>query len=113
MTPRPLAALDQVLEWEAEPDDVLRAAVSALVEESEIVWAGISFLEQGDLVLGPAAGEPDEKRRQCVQITYQGEPVGELSVDGETDRELLERVAALLSTHALVGWDTGGERWEP
>jgi len=111
--PRTLAALDRVLERGAEPDDVLRAAVSALVAEPEIVWAGIAFLEQGDLVLGPVAGEPDETRRRCVPITYQGEPVGELCVDGDTDRELLERVAALLSTHALIGWDTGGERWEP
>ncbi len=113
MIPRTFAALDQALEREAEPDDVLRAAVSALVEEPQIAWAGIAFLEQGDLVLGPVAGEPDEKRRQCVEITYRGEPVGELCIDGDTDRELLERVAALLSTHALIGWDTGGERWEP
>ncbi len=113
MTTRALEALDRMLQGDGEPDDVLRAAVSALVGEPGIVWAGIAFLEQGDLVLGPVAGEPDEKRRRCVPITYQGEPVGELCVDGDTDRELLERVAALLSTHALIGWDTGGDRWEP
>ncbi|MBA3376169.1 MAG: hypothetical protein ACR2M2_03870 [Gaiellaceae bacterium] len=108
-----LETLERVLECDGEPDDVLRAVVSALVVEPGIVWAGIAFVERGDLVLGPVAGEAEEKRRQCVQITYQGEPVGELWIDGEADRELLQRVAALLSTHALVGWDTGGQGWEP
>jgi GAF domain-containing protein len=32
---------------------------------------------------------------------------------GEADREFLEHVAALLSPHCLLGWDTGGEPWEP
>ena len=108
-----LETLERVLEGDGEPDDVLRAAVSALVGEPGIVWAGIALLEQGDLLLGPVAGEPEEKRRACVPIAYQGEPVGELRVDGEADPELLERVAALLSSYALIGWDTRGERWEP
>ena len=108
-----LERLERVLEGDGEPDDVLRAAVSALVGEPGIVWAGIALLEQGDLVLGPVAGEPEEKRRLCVPIAYQEEPVGELWVDGEADPELLERVAALLSAYALIGWDTRGERWEP
>ena len=35
---------------------------------------------------------------------------GELSAE---DREFLERVAAIVSPYALVGWDTGGEEWAP
>jgi len=113
MTTRALEALDRMLQGDGEPDDVLRAAVSALVGEPGIVWAGIAFLEQGDLVLGPVAGKPEEKRRQCIPIVYQGESVGELWIDGEADRELLQRVAGILSAHALIGWDTGGQGWEP
>ena len=30
-----------------------------------------------------------------------------------SDHAFLERVATLVSAHAMVGWDTGGERWEP
>jgi putative methionine-R-sulfoxide reductase with GAF domain len=46
--------------------------------------------------------------------------VGEIDIDsdepaafGEADRAFLERVATLISPHALTGWDTGGEAWEP
>ncbi len=47
-------------------------------------------------------------------MTWQGERIAELAVDGATaaDRGLLERVAVLVSGHCLVGWDTGGEPWE-
>ncbi|MDQ3671957.1 MAG: hypothetical protein M3364_05905 [Actinomycetota bacterium] len=106
-------ALERLLETDAEPDDVLRDAISMLIEEPGIAWAGIAFVEQGALVLGPVAGKPDEARRRRVPITYQGESVGELWLDGEADRVLLERVAQRLSALVLVGWDTGGEDWGP
>ncbi|MGH3012808.1 MAG: GAF domain-containing protein [Gaiellaceae bacterium] len=55
-----------------------------------------------------------------VPIAYEGRVVGEIDVDsdvpaafGPEDRELLERVALLISPHCLVGWDTGGEAWSP
>ena len=31
---------------------------------------------------------------------------------GGGDRAFLERVAAAISEHCLVGWDTGGVEWE-
>ena len=38
----------------------------------------------------------------------------ELAVDGPPDDlAFLERVALLVSGHCLVGWDTGGESWDP
>lgn len=53
-----------------------------------------------------------------VPISYQGRVVGEIDIDsdepaafGEADRTLLERVATLVSHHALVAWDTGGLSW--
>lgn len=108
-----LEALERILDGGGEPDDVLRSTVRVLAEEPGISWAGIAFLEEGELVLGPAAGEPDEARRARVPVTFQGAPVGELWIDGEEEPALLERIADLVSAHVLIGWDTRGEGWEP
>jgi len=55
-----------------------------------------------------------------VPIHYEGLVVAEIDIDsdrpaafGPADRAFLETVAALLGPHCLVGWDTGGEPWEP
>jgi len=54
-----------------------------------------------------------------VPIVYDTLVVAEIDIDsdepaafGEDDREFLERVAAAISEHCLVGWDTGGVEWE-
>jgi hypothetical protein len=39
--------------------------------------------------------------------------VGELWADGDVEREDLEQIAVLIGPHVLIGWDTGGEVWEP
>jgi putative methionine-R-sulfoxide reductase with GAF domain len=106
-------AIERVVVSGAEPDDVLRAVLAELVRRPEIDWAGILFLERGDLVLGPEAGDAQPTERTRVRISYQGAVVGELAVDGVADVVSLERVAELISTHVLLGWDTGGEPWEP
>jgi hypothetical protein len=108
-----LHALDVVLEQGGEPDDVLRSVVAVLVGAAEIDWAGIAFHEKDDLVLGPEAGEPDEVRRIRVPVIFHGGEVGELWVDGDADRGLLGEVAVRVAPYVLIGWDTGGERWEP
>jgi len=108
-----LEELDRLLDHDGEPDDVLRNAVSMLVGEPEIVWAGIAFLDEGTLVLGPWAGEPDESRRVRVPIVFQESDVGELWVDGGAEPSVLEQVAHRLSGHVLIGWDTRGEAWDP
>lgn len=113
MSTRALEALDRVLSRGGEPDDVLRATVEILIREPGITWAGIAFLEDGDLVGGPESGTADVGRRIRVPIAYEGRPVGELAVDGEAEWAFLERVALLVSAHALIGWDTRGEAWEP
>jgi len=110
---RALEALDRILNRGGEPDDVLRSAVSVLAEDPGIVWAGIAFLDEGTLALGPTAGEPDDSRRMRVPIVFQGSSVGELWVDGGAERAFLQRVATLLSAHVLIGWDTRGEAWDP
>ncbi len=113
MSARTLEELDRILDRGGEPDDALRTAVSMLADEPGITWAGIAFLDEGALALGPAAGEPDERHRISIPITFQGSNVGELWVDGSAERPFLEGVAALLSAHVLIGWDTSGEAWEP
>jgi hypothetical protein len=106
-------AVDRILNRGGDADDVLRAVVRMLVERGGCVWAGISFVEGDSVAQGPAAGEPDEERRSTTPVLYRGEQVGELAVDGPGDPELLERLAVLVSAHVLLGWDTGGERWQP
>ena len=55
-----------------------------------------------------------------VPVRYDDIVVAEIDIDsdepaafGDADRGFLERVAELLSPHCLLGWDTGGEPWEP
>ena len=77
-------------------------------------YAGIAFVEDGGLVLGPEAGERTADHA-VFPVSYQGAKVAELRVarPEEADRAFLERVATLVSAHCLVGWDTGGEGWAP
>ena len=63
---------------------------------------------------------PSTRSEIVVPIVYEGRVVGEIDIDsderaafGDADRAHLERVVVLISPHCLVGWDTGGERWQP
>lgn len=109
----PLAAIDAALEASADADDALRETVRILAAQPGVSWAGVAFVETTGLVLGPSAGTPDAARRTLVTVCYKDETVGELQVDGEADRALLQAVADRISAHVLLGWDTGGEGWEP
>ena len=50
-----------------DADDVLRGVVGRLVAGG-YAWAGIFFLEDGALALGPEAGTPDKSQRTQVPI---------------------------------------------
>ncbi len=110
-----LEAIDRILNRGGDADDILRQVVATLHERAGYAWSGIFFLEDGKLTLGPQAGTPDETRRTSVPVTWQGDRIAELAVDAapDEDRSFLERIALLVSGHCLVGWDTGGETWEP
>jgi L-methionine (R)-S-oxide reductase len=61
---------------------------------------------------------PSTRSEIVVPIAFEDRVVGEIDIDsdepaafGEADRIYLERVAVLISPHALVGWDTGGRSW--
>jgi L-methionine (R)-S-oxide reductase len=61
---------------------------------------------------------PSTRSEIVVPIAYEGRVVGEIDIDSDrpaafadADRVFLERVAALISQHCLVAWDTGGVAW--
>lgn len=108
-----LREIERVLAESDDADEALRETVRILAAEPGVVWAGIAFAEDGELILGPQAGTADPTRRIAVPVVWEGATVGEVRVDGETDEDALTRVAALVSSHVLLGWDTGGETWEP
>ena len=108
-----LDSLEGLLGGSEDADDALRQTVARLAVEPGVSWAGVAFSDAGTLTLGPSAGEPDPERRLRSPVLFQGETVGELWVDGELDPAVLERVASLIAAHVLIGWDTGGEAWDP
>jgi hypothetical protein len=109
-----LEAIERILNRSDDADEVLRDVVAVL--HSNYSWAGISFVEEGELVLGPALGEQTVEPTR-IPITYESNVVAELGVIADEidarDRAFLERVAVLIAPHCLVGWDTGGEAWSP
>jgi hypothetical protein len=95
-----------------DADDLLRRAVSELAARDDCSWAGIYFVEEENLVLGPEAGTPEPERRMTVPVVWRETRVAELAADGGVDQSELERVAASIADLCLVGWDTGGEVWQ-
>ncbi|HEY1565092.1 MAG TPA: hypothetical protein VGF72_10450 [Gaiellaceae bacterium] len=95
-----------------DADELLRRAVSELAAREECAWAGIFFVEDDNLVLGPEAGSPDPGRRTTVPVVWRGTRVAELAADGAVTAGELETVAAGIADLCLVGWDTGGEVWQ-
>jgi hypothetical protein len=106
-----LEAVDRILNRGGDADDVLHAVVGTLVERGGCAWAGIFFVEERELVLGPQAGEPRPDARTQIPVVFKGDRVAELAADGCGDRTFLERVALVVSPYCLVGW-TGGIPWE-
>jgi hypothetical protein len=97
----------------SDADDLLRRAVADLAVREDCAWAGVFFVEGDALVLGPEAGAPDPAHRTAVPVSWHGTRVAELAADGAIERTRLEAVAAEIADLCLVGWDTGGEAWQP
>jgi len=95
-----------------DADDLLRRAVAELAGREDCSWAGIYFVEEDSLVLGPEAGTPAPERRRTVPVLWRETRIAELAADGEVEQTELEAVAAGIADLCLVGWDTGGTVWE-
>jgi hypothetical protein len=95
-----------------DADEQLRQTVSKIAAREDCAWAGIYFVEEDRLVLGPEAGAPDPERRTTVPVLWRDTRVAELAADGAVDAAELEAVAAGIADLCLVGWDTGGEVWQ-
>jgi hypothetical protein len=109
---RALEAVDEILSRGDDTDDLLRTVVDTLVAEGTCRWAGLYFVEGGELVLGPRAGSPEPETPTRTPVVYEGTRVADLVTGGCDDRDFLGRVAELISVHCLVGWDTGGVPWD-
>jgi hypothetical protein len=96
----------------ADADELLRKAVADLAAREDCIWAGIYFVEDDSLVLGPESGRPDPDRRAMVPVVWRDTRVAELAADGDVEPAELEAVAAEIADLCLVGWDTGGELWQ-
>jgi hypothetical protein len=115
-----LATIARAIEHEPEADEILRQAVVVLYEWTTGVRSvAVAFVEDGVLTAGPVAGAAiAETPAVTIPVLYERRPVAELWIDSELeaddrDRAFLHRVSQLLSPYCLVGWDTGGEAWEP
>jgi hypothetical protein len=113
-------AVETIIAHEPEADQILREAVVALYERiPDVRSVAVAFVENGQLAPGPIAGDPISGTPPVTEaVLYERRPVAELWIAGgglpdEGDRKLLVRVCELLSPYCLVGWDTGGEAWEP
>jgi hypothetical protein len=95
-----------------DADEQLRQTVAELAAREGCSWAGIYFVEEESLVLGPEAGTPDPERRSAVPVLWRGTRVAELAADGDVAQADLEAIAAGIADLCLVGWDTGGQVWE-
>jgi hypothetical protein len=115
-----LETIARAIDHEPEADEILRQAVVVLYEWTTGVRSvAVAFVEDGALAAGPIAGDPIAGAPAvAIPVLYERRSVAELWIDSETeaddrDRAFLHRVSQLLSPYCLVGWDTGGEAWEP
>jgi hypothetical protein len=95
-----------------DADDQLRQTVQELAARKDCAWAGIYFVEDDNLALGPESGTPDPARRTTVPVVWRDTRVAELAADGDVESADLEVIAAGIADLCLVGWDTGGEVWQ-
>ena len=74
-----LESIDRILDRGGDADDVLREVVAVLHGLDDFSWVGISFVEEGELVLGPAEGDGPASRPP-IPISYEDNVVAELGV---------------------------------
>ena len=114
-----MEAVEAIIAHEPEADQILREAVVALYERiPDVHSVAVAFVENGELAPGPTAGEPISGTLPLAgQSLYEGvrsQSSGSRAAARPTRRPGTARARVrLLSPYCLVGWDTGGEAWEP
>jgi hypothetical protein len=88
----PYAAAAAVVERGGDADDILRGVLAALHDHG-VAYAAIRFVEDGNLVPGPAAGAGTPA--VTVPVEFDGQSVGELALSDD-DPGLAARVAELV-----------------
>jgi len=109
-----VTTIQQILERSEEADQILLGTIAALSAHYE-AGVGIRFIEEGSFSDGPWAGEAGVTTTE-VEVRYDGELVALLVTPASLAADAIktwEQVADLISAFCLVGWDIGGEDWEP
>jgi hypothetical protein len=109
-----IEAVERIINREEEADEILRQTARALADRLGVPVA-VRFLEEERWVVGPSSGGYVE-RADGEEVRYRGDVVADLAAGAELDadgRAAFSRVAVLISPYCLVGWDIGGEDWEP
>ena len=105
----PLEALERILDRRRRAGRRPPLDGAGAAEEPGISGRASRSSKRASSCSGRARASRTSRDATRVPIAFQGAPVGELWVDGEADPAFLERVAALMSAHVLIGWDTRGE----
>lgn len=109
-----VAVIEDILERSEEADQILLGTIAALSAHYE-TGVGIRFIEEGSFSDGPWTGVAGTVATE-VEVRYDGELVAMLVTPATLETSALqtwERVAHMISSFCLVGWDIGGEDWEP
>ena len=109
-----VAAVQTIVDGAEEADQILLGTIAHLAERYD-GDVGLRFVEEGAFINGPWAGAGGPVVTH-VPIHYDGERVGEFVVTVDLDddaRATFEAVATIVGDYCLVGWDIGGEDWEP
>ena len=98
---RALTRLGGQLQQTLAPTEVLSIIVTVVREALRLHYVAIALTGPDGLRVAASAGQPTARPRRDVALTYQGEPMGVLSVEGElSDPD--ERLLVDLSRHAGV-----------
>ncbi|MGI9185988.1 MAG: hypothetical protein ACR2J9_00450 [Gaiellales bacterium] len=109
-----VAAVQTIVDGAEEADQILLGTIAHLADRYG-TGVGMRFVEEGVFTDGPWAGATGEAVTE-VPIAYDDELVGEFVIGAQLDddaRATFEAVAAIIADYCLVGWDIGGEDWEP
>ena len=109
-----IEAVERIINREGEADAILRQTVGVLAERLRLPVA-VRFHDEERWVVGPSAGGYVH-RADGEEVRYRGEVVADLAAGAALPpdaRSAFSRIALLISPYCLVGWDIGGEDWEP